>query len=310
MPLAVEALIPVTLCVLIGFIARHHFRIGNDVWSGLERLTYFLFAPCLLTVSLANKPLQAMDWQGIGSTLVLVILLCSLIIIAVQWLFKPFDGPSFTSVFQGGVRFNVFVALAMTEQLFGSAGAGIGALGSVIVIVSVNLLCVSVFSVAGHNSGGWAKLPKQLATNPLILGCLAGMSLNLSGIGVSGATESLLTMLGKAALPMALLAVGAALRPASTKGYLGMIGFTSSLQFILKPLVAIFLAGWFGLDAMTTSIVVLCLAVPTAPSAYVLARQLGGNAQAMATIITAQTLIAFITLPITLSFVLPSQLGS
>jgi len=170
----------------------------------------------------------------------------------------------------------------------------------------VNIVCVSAFTVAGADSGGWRKLPRQLATNPLILGCLIGLSLNLSGTGISGPSESLLAMLGKVALPMALLAVGAALQPADTRGSLGMIGTTSVLQFLIKPAAAVLAASWFGLEGITLIIVVICLAVPTAPSAYILARQLGGNAPAMSAIITAQTLIAFITLPVTLSLILPA----
>ena len=60
-----------------------------------------------------------------------------------------------------------------------------------------------------------------------------------------------------------------------------------------------------GLAPLELAIVVIFLAVPTAPSAYILARQLGGDHQLMATIITAQTLLAVVTLSITLSLVLP-----
>jgi predicted permease len=41
-------------------------------------------------------------------------------------------------------------------------------------------------------------------------------------------------------------------------------------------------------------------AVPTATSAYILARQMGGDAELMAAIITAQTLLSMLTLPVVL----------
>ena len=105
---------------------------------------------------------------------------------------------------------------------------------------------------------------------------------------------------------MALLAVGAALRLRTVGDSLGMITFTSVVQFAFKPIAAWIIGGWLGLEGLTAIVVVIFMAVPTAPSAYVLARQLGGNYQAMASIITAQTLLAFITLPVTLAFLLPS----
>lgn len=304
MPVAIEALIPVTLTVLIGYLARQYFKVGQSVWDGLEKLTYYLFAPALLIVSLANKPLDTLPWLQIFSTLVSVLLLCSLLLALWQWLVRPVDMASFTSMFQGGVRFNSFVALALASNLFGADGLMIGALATVVIVITVNILSVSVFSLANKQNGGWRKLPYQLISNPLILGCIAGLSLNLTGVGLTGALENLLMMLGKTALPMALLAVGAALRMRSVGSSLDMILLTSVIQFVFKPLAALWIGQWLGLDGLSVIIVVIFMAVPTAPSAYVLARQLGGNHQAMASIITVQTLLAFFTLPVTLSLLL------
>jgi malonate transporter and related proteins len=53
---------------------------------------------------------------------------------------------------------------------------------------------------------------------------------------------------------------------------------------------------------MSLQIVVIASAVPTATAAYILSRQMGGNAPLMAEIITAQTLLAMVTLPLALLF--------
>ena len=305
MPVAIEALIPITLTVLLGYLARQHFGVGEAVWNGLEKLTYYVFAPSLLVVSLANRSLTGLAWGQVFVTLVMVLLLCSALIVAWQWRFRAVDMASFTSVFQGGVRFNSFVALALVDNLFGNEGLMIGALAMVVIVISVNILCVSVFSVANRHEGGWGKLPRQLLTNPLILGCLLGLGLNLSSVGLVPVLEKQLLMLGKSALPMALLAVGAALRLDTVRGSMHMIAFTSAIQFALKPVAALLIGQWLGLEGLTAVVVVIFMAVPTAPSAYVLARQLGGNAPAMASIITAQTVLAFFTLPVTLGLLLP-----
>ncbi|MEZ5627177.1 MAG: AEC family transporter [Rhodocyclaceae bacterium] len=306
MPPAVEALIPITLTVAIGYLARHRFGVGEAAWSGLEKLTYYLFAPALLVGSLANRPLGGLAWGEIFGTLVLVLLLCSLLMVVWQRFVRPVDLPSFTSVFQGGVRFNSFVALALVDTLFGDEGLVIGALATAVIVIAVNILCVSVFSLANPANGGWRKLPGQLLRNPLILGCVVGLGLNLSGLGVARVAEGWLLMLGKTALPMALLAVGAALRLDAVGSSMNLIAFTSAIQFAIKPVAALLIGHWLGLEGLTAVVVVIFMAVPTAPSAYVLARQLGGNAQAMASIITAQTLLAFVTLPVTLALLLPT----
>jgi len=304
MSVAINALIPIIFTVVIGYMARQYFSVGQLVWNGLEKLTYYLFAPALLIASLANKQLEQLPWLEILSTLVSVLLFCSLLIVIWQWRVRPLDMASFTSLFQGGVRFNSFVALALASNLFGDEGLMLGAIATVVIVITVNILSVSVFSLSNRDNGGWRKLPRQLMTNPLIIGSLTGLVLNLSGLGLTESFDNLLMMLGKTALPMALLSVGAALRLRSIGSSVEMILLTSVIQFVVKPLTALFIGHLLGLEGLSVMIVVIFMAVPTAPSAYVLARQLGGNHQAMASIITVQTLLAFFTLPITLSLLL------
>jgi hypothetical protein len=67
------------------------------------------------------------------------------------------------------------------------------------------------------------------------------------------------------------------------------------------PLLAIALALWFGLSGTNLVIVAVCSAVPTSPSAYVMARQMGGDAPLLAQIITLQTILAAITMPIAIA---------
>ena len=61
------------------------------------------------------------------------------------------------------------------------------------------------------------------------------------------------------------------------------------------------LALWFGLSGANLVIVAACSAVPTSPSSYVLARQMGGDAPLLAQIITLQTIFAVITMPVVIA---------
>jgi len=72
------------------------------------------------------------------------------------------------------------------------------------------------------------------------------------------------------------------------------------VQLLCKPLIVCWLSARFGLSGTAAAIAVLLMAVPTAPSAYILSRQFGGDHDAMASIITMQTAISILTLPITL----------
>ena len=67
--------------------------------------------------------------------------------------------------------------------------------------------------------------------------------------------------------------------------------------------IAVALALLFGLTGSNLAIVTVCSAVPTSSSAYVLARQMGGDAPLLAQIITLQTILAAVTMPIAIALV-------
>ena len=53
------------------------------------------------------------------------------------------------------------------------------------------------------------------------------------------------------------------------------------------------------------AIIVLFGGAPASPASYILARQMGGDAPLMAAILSAQTIIAALTLPIVLFYITP-----
>jgi predicted permease len=75
------------------------------------------------------------------------------------------------------------------------------------------------------------------------------------------------------------------------------------LKLVLMPLIGVALALWFGLTDSNLAIVAVCLAVPASSSAYVMARQMGGDAPLLAQIITLQTILAAVTMPIAIALV-------
>ena len=139
-----------------------------------------------------------------------------------------------------------------------------------------------------------------LAGNPLILASLAGIALSLAGIALPPVVGPTLDILGKGALPLGLLAVGAGLSFSALATKPKAIAVSAALKLVLSPLLAWLGAAVAGVDAITTGIVVLFAALPPAPSAFILARRFGGDHELMAALITVQTLLAAVTLPVAL----------
>ena len=104
-------------------------------------------------------------------------------------------------------------------------------------------------------------------------------------------------LIGQAALPLAIMAGGAGLYPEKLRGHWEVIGISSIVQLLLKPALAFLAVSLWSFEGIIAAALILCFSVPTAPSAYVLALQKGGDYQTMAGIITLQTLASALTLP-------------
>jgi predicted permease len=297
-----DALTPVLALILVGFIIQRTNFLPSSFWPSAEKLTYFLLMPATLIHSLAGKKIGSLPWLKILMTVEGAVLASVLLVMLWRFADRRMGGPVFTSLFQGGVRFNTFVALALAENLFGKDGLFLAALGAGFMIMLINVLCVSAFSVAVKNGTGFdsKRLLTDLLRNPLILGCVIGVGLNASGMELPQAIDGTLALAGKAAFPVGLMAVGAAYRAGNLAMHWQPLLVSCGIQFLCKPFVAWWLAAATGLSGMAAAVAVLLFSVPTAPSAYILSRQMGGDHDSMAVIITVQTCLSFFTLPLTI----------
>ena len=296
-----DALIPVLALIMAGFLIQRTNVLPPTFWPSAEKLTYFLLMPATLIHSMAGKQIGSLPWVRILLTVEGAVL-ASAALLMLWWLtHRHMGGPAFTSLFQGGVRFNTFVVLALAENLFGKDGLFLAAMGAGFMIILINVLCVSAFSIAVSNGTKLSvkRLLIDLLRNPLIIGCVIGVGVNISGFKLPLAIDGILALGGKAAFPVGLMAVGAAYRAENLMLHWHPLLVTSSVQFICKPLIAWSLATYLGLTGTALSVAVLLFSVPTAPSAYILSRQMGGDHDSMAAIITVQTCVSFITLPLT-----------
>lgn len=298
------ALVPVLVLIVLGYLLKRSAFMSDEAWSGMEKLTYYILFPALMVHTLANQSVAGLPWLMILVITVITLLLAAAVLIVWHQIFQSVSGPTFTSIFQGGVRFNTYIALGVCAAFYGPQGLAACAIAAGFMIVLINVLCVSVFSVWGEKTTGKTSLFRDLSTNPYILGCVVGWLLSVTGIGLPGVSSEILEIIGRAALPFGLLAVGAALRLSAVKGHVRSIALSSVVQFGLKPFTVIALLYIFNIEGIVAGALLITFTVPTASSAYILARQLGGDTETMSSIISFQTLLAFIMMPLIVTIAL------
>lgn len=283
------ALWPLFALIVGGYVLRRRGFPSEAFWPGAERLNYFILFPALLFNSLANAPLNNPQLPRMALAVLLGLGIAWLALLIVRRL-RGWPASRFGAFSQGILRFNTYLGLAAVGSLFGQPGLTLAALMLALMVPTVNVL--SVWSLTAERGVSARGLLLPIIRNPLILACLAGALVNLSGLGLPGGSDRLLGMLAAASLPLGLLCVGAALKPELLGGEVPALAWNSILRLLLMPLLAFAVAYALQLPAMESTVLVLFFALPTAPTSYVLTRQLGGDGNLMAGIITLQHLFA------------------
>jgi predicted permease len=137
-----------------------------------------------------------------------------------------------------------------------------------------------------------------IVTNPLILACLAGIGLAQIGVTLPIVVDRSLEIAGRAALPLALLAIGASLQVDGLRRRSLWLVAASAIKLLAFPLISLGLALALGLGRIELAVTVLVAAMPTAASAYPLTREMGGDADFVASAIALQTVLATLTVPL------------
>lgn len=301
MQILINAVLPIFSLIILGYILRKYLLKDDDFWSKLDFLTYYVFMPSMLFYKISKANLSGTDDAFLSVFIVLGVLGILSILAVILNLFIKMKGDKFTSFYQGAIRYNTYIYLAIVQSLYGENGIVIAAFLISFAIPVINVLCVSVFAFYVRDGKfNPIRTIKQILTNPLIIACVLGGLANYSQLNIS--FFQIFALLGNAAITLGLISIGAGLSFKTIKTLKSDFYFSSFFKLALFPIFTFALCKLFGLDPFFTSICILFSAMPTATSSYILAKQLGGDTNLMSVIITLQTLICPVSIWLALIF--------
>lgn len=274
------ATLPIFVLIFLGAALRRLGPFGEDFWRGAERLVYYVLFPPLLFTTLATADFAAL---AAGELALAMVAGAAALMLALS-LLRPVlavDGPAFTSLAQGALRQNTYIGFSAAFALFGSEGLAAAAIWVAAVTPIVNVYCIA--ALTRHGSGarsgvGRGAVTRAVAKNPLILASIAGAAFNLAGMALPPVLDDVLAILARGALPLAVV-----------------------LKLLVLPLFVLAALRILDISGLGATVALLIAGMPTAPSSYILARQLGGDARLLAGIIAIQTALSMVTLPLILT---------
>jgi predicted permease len=181
--------------------------------------------------------------------------------------------------------------LALSLNAYGEAVLAQAGVYLAVLTVLYNMLSVILLS-----RGLSQQAMKVMVTNPLIIGCVAGLVFAGMEWSLPVVLTTSLRYLADMALPMALLCIGGSL---TWRGLLNLPRAVATATFwrlIVLPLLSVVMAVGLGFRGEALGILFFMMAAPTASVAFVMAHQMTTNAASTAQVIAVSTVLAPVTI--------------
>ncbi len=201
-----------------------------------------------------------------------------------------------------------FLGVPMLVVLLGPQAAG-----PVLLVLAIDLIVFSslvTLLITGSRGGGLSvavlgKLGAGLLKNPMIVSMAAGLIWSATAQPVPGPINEFLSILGAAATPGALFAIGASLAGKSAER-VEIAAWLSSCKLILHP-AAVALAALviFDVDPFAAGVMISAAALPVAGNVYMLAQHYGVAPRRVSAAILVSTAFSILTVPAVISWISP-----
>ena len=294
-----NAICPIFLLLLLGHLLKR-FRITDDSFlKTADKLVYFIFFPVMLFWKIGKSGPDSAGSLGLCLAGILAVaLVCGLSIAAIETLgISRFKAGSFS---QACYRFNTYIGMAVVMNVLGEAGVRYFGILVGFAIPIINVMAVSIliwYSNRKESSGAHARrLFKALVSNPLILGCLAGILFSRAGFDFPLFMENTFSLMTSVTMPLALISIGGSLTLDGLKNNLGVSALAAGLKIIVLPVAGYFLLKAFQVSGVPFKAGMIFFTLPTSTALYVLSAQLNSDTQTASAAIMLSTLVSFFSL--------------
>lgn len=292
--------VPVLLLIVLGAWIRRSRFAPQGLFPAIEWLSFYVAFPALLFINTARLTAGGRALGDLAlATLIPTLAIVGLLVAALP-LARRLPDPSRSSILQGAMRPSTYFGLAVASLLFEDATASLVMLALAICLPVVNVVAVVALAWWGDARVQATRIALTLAKNPIIVATAAGALVNLAGLDVPAPLGNGLDILGSASLALGLLCVGGGLDFRWRNARPLILATTSALKLLALPMLTVLTCQLLGADPMVTTAACFYAALPTASNAYIMARQMGGDAPLMASLITLQSLLAILTVPLAL----------
>jgi len=296
-----DLVLPVFAVIVTGWLAGAFGYISRSLADGLVHFAYHVAMPALLFVTIAQEPARSLvEWRfalafGGGSMLCFV-----LVYLVVRFAWRR-DLASSTMYGMTAAMTNTgFVALPILQAIYGQPAVLPAAIATLFVAVVMFPATVILLEIDGRGPRGptadAVALAKQIVLNPMVLSTLVGLAWSIAGLPLPAPVTAYMNIVAGALTPCALFAIGLGLSVEAVRSNLAASAALAVVKLVAMPLLVYGLSVACGLNPLYTIAAVICAAVPTAKTVYILAGEYKVEEPLVASTVSMTTLFSVVTL--------------
>ena len=304
MEIFISAVLPVFALIACGFGAGKFKLLGPQSTEVLSQFVFIFALPALLIRSIALAPISdVLNINFIASYGLGMLVIWFISFILSRLIYKDNLESSAIQGVNATYGNTGYLGIPLGLSVFGS-----GAIVPASITIAVNAFLIiplaTIMIEASRNKGrGVINIIvgtlNTLAINPLVLSVLIGLAICFSGSKFPAVIDNFLLILGGAAGPCALVAIGLFVSNIPVKGIFLRLGITSTLKLVIFPAVVWCLVEYcFYLPPMWSAMAVIMAGTPLGATAFVVAQRYKINVSDSSASVVATTAISIVTLSI------------
>jgi malonate transporter and related proteins len=293
--------LPVFSIIVTGWLAGWLGYVSRSLADGLVHFAYNVAMPALLFVTIAQENAQSLlEWRflvafGGGS------LLCFALVFLTLRVGLGRDVASGTMHGMAAAMTNTgFVALPILHSIYGQPAVLPAAVATVFVAAVMFPVTVVLLETKRRSARGGAAravvVIKQIVLNPMVLSTLIGLAWTIARLPMPAPLAAYMNILAAALTPCALFAIGLGLSIDGMASKLTASMALAAVKLIIMPLIVYALCVALSLNPLYTIAAVVCAAVPTAKTVYILAGEYKVEETLVAATVSITTLLSVATL--------------